>query len=81
MASCRLSSEIEGAKNRLSLVQQKNTSLQSNSENDIGKRSLSKGEVNIKERILRNRVEKVKTTRNPDSDCDRSNDQQEYWQG
>ena len=61
MASCRRSSEIEGAKNRLSPLGQKSkipvrrgTRLNNNS----GKRSLAKDEVNMKQRILRNRVEK-----------------------
>ena len=58
MASCR---EIEGAKNHFSPVQQKSripvrivNHLNSNS----GKSSSSKDEVNIKQRILKNRLEK-----------------------
>lgn len=61
MASRRLSSEIEGLKNRLSPVQQKSkipvhrpTRLNNNS----GKISSSKYEVNLKQNLLRNRVEK-----------------------
>ena len=61
MASCRLSSEIEGLKNRLSPVQQKSkipvhrpTRLNNNS----GKSSSSKDGVNLKQNLLRNRVEK-----------------------
>jgi len=61
MASRRLSSEIKGLKNRLSPVQQKSkipvhrpTRLNNNS----GKISSSKYEVNLKQNLLRNRVEK-----------------------
>ena len=60
MASCRLSSEIEGVKNRLSPVQQKSkipvrrgTRLGNNS----GTSPSSKDEVKMKQRIPRNRVE------------------------
>ena len=61
MASCPVSSEIEDAKKRLSPVQQKSkipvrrvTRLSNNN----GNVSRSKDEVNIKQRILMNRVEK-----------------------
>ena len=61
MASCRITSEIDGVKNRLSPVQQKSkipvrrvNCLNINS----GKSSSSKDEVNMKQRILRNCVEK-----------------------
>lgn len=59
MASCRLSSE--GVKNRLSSVQQKSripVRRLSRLDNNSGKSSSSKYEVHMKQRILRNRVEK-----------------------
>ena len=61
MASCRLSSEIEGAKNRLSPLQQKSripVRIVNHLNNNSGKSSSSKDEVNIKQRILKNRLEK-----------------------
>ena len=60
MASCRLSSEIEGAKNRLSPVQQKSripVRIVNHLNNNSGKSSSSKDEVNM-QRILKNRLEK-----------------------
>ena len=61
MALCRLSSEIEGVKNRLSPVQQKSkipVRRVPRLENNSGKSSTSKDEVDMKQRIPRNRVEK-----------------------
>ena len=62
MASCRLSSEIEaGAKNRLSPVQQKSkipVRIVNRLNNNSAKSSSSKDEVNMKQRILKNRLEK-----------------------
>ena len=61
MALFRLSSEIEGVKNHLSPVQQKSkipVRRVPRLENNSGKSSRSKHEVNMKQRILRNRVEK-----------------------
>lgn len=61
MASCRLSSEIEGVKNRISPVQQKSkipVRRVPRLENKSGKRSSSEDEVNMMQRNLRNRVEK-----------------------
>ena len=61
MASCRLSSEIEGAKNRLSPVQQRSripVHIVNRLNNNSGKSSSSKDEVNMKQRILNNRLEK-----------------------
>ena len=61
MASCRLSSEIEGVKNHLSPVQHKSkipVRRVPRLENNSGKGSSSEDEVNMKQRILRNRVEK-----------------------
>jgi len=61
MASCQLSSEIEGAKNCLSPVQQKSripVRRVNLLNNNSGKSSSSKDEVNKKQRILRNRLEK-----------------------
>ena len=61
MALCRLSSEIEGVKNRLSPVQQKSkipVRRVPRLENNRGKSSSSEGEVDMMQRIPRNRVEK-----------------------
>ena len=61
MASCRLSSEIEGAKNRFSPVQQRSripVRKVNRLNNNSGKSSSSKDEVNMKQRILNNRLEK-----------------------
>ena len=61
MALFRLSSEIEGVKNHLSPVQQKSkipVRRVPRLENNSGKSSSSTDEVNMKRRILRNRVEK-----------------------
>ena len=61
MASCQVSSEIEGAKNRLSPVQQKSripVRIVNHLNNNSGKGSSSKDEVNMKQRILKNRLEK-----------------------
>ena len=61
MASCRSSSEIEGAKNRLSPVQQISripVRIVNRLNINSGKSSSSKDEINMKQRILRNRLEK-----------------------
>ena len=61
MACHRLSSEIEGAKNRLSPVQQKSkipVRRVNPLNNSSGKGSSSKDEVDMKQRIPRNRLEK-----------------------
>jgi len=61
MASSRLSGEIEGTKNRLFPVQQKSkipVRKVPRLNNDSGKTVSSKGEVNMKQRVLSNRVEK-----------------------
>ena len=61
MTLCWLSSEIEGVKNRLSPVQQKSkipVHRVPRLENNRGKSSSSEGEVDMKQRIPRDRVEK-----------------------
>jgi len=61
MASCPLGSEIESVKNRLSPEQQKSkipVRRVSRLDNNSGKSFSSKDEVNTKQRILRNCVEK-----------------------
>ena len=61
MASCRPSKEIEGAKNRLSPVQQKSkipVRIVNRLNNNSGKIASSKDEVNIKQPIPKNRLEK-----------------------
>ena len=61
MSSSRLSSEIEDTKNRLFPVQHKSkipVRKVPRLNNDSGKTVSSKGEVNMKQRILSNRVEK-----------------------
>ena len=61
MASCRPSSEIEGAKKRLSPVQQKSripVRIVNRLNNNSGKSSSSKDEVNMKQPIPKNRLEK-----------------------
>lgn len=66
MASCRLSSEVEGVKNRFSPVQQKSkipVRRGPRLENNSGKGSSSEDEVNMKQRILRNRMEKSQNKR------------------
>ena len=69
MASCRLSSEIEGTKNRLSPVQQKSRIIPVRRVNHLNsnsrKISSSKDEVNMKQRILKNRL--VKSPNKPPS--------------